>query len=507
MRKLMYDIGLIVPLFYEGQQAYPIMEYQGFTVLKAYLKDKGYIVKIIDAFAQQLSFEEVLKILVENDFKWLGFTIMSSDYLKKAERIVIELKKVKRKCPQLFLGGIYATLYSEEILMYSDTFNLIVLGDGEKTIEELLEKKDNLITSTKGIAYKRDGIVKKQLREQLTEQELNQAPMPIHMNLENVIKNGGIVQVITSRGCYGSCQFCAVNSYMQVTDCLKWRALSAERVVKEIEDLYQKYKFTTIDIADDNFIGFGEKGRERAKTIARMLIERGINIKFNVYSRVNDFDEETFALLKKAGMNRVFIGIEFGVQSMLDFYKKSITVEKSHEVLKKLKEMGIKVAPGYIMFEPMMSITDLKENLAFYYENCDFKLNKIYSKLEIYKKSSAYNTLKNYIKIRKNPEFHPVFGDVCEYRFLDAKVEKIFEEFSRSIPAIMPSKSFQRILDMEEEEMDVAVLKEKWASEIYNILQEAIEQIDKEIYMTRDLEYKLVKFDNDFYHELGMLEL
>lgn len=87
------------------------------------------------------------------------------------------------------------------------------------------------------------------------------------------------------------------------------------------------------------------------------------------------------------------------------------------------------------------------------------------------------------------------------------RLKKIFEEFSRSIPAIMPSKSFQRILDIEEEEMDVAVLKEKWASEIYNILQDAIEQIDKEIYMTRDLEYKLVKFDNDFYHELGMLEL
>lgn len=264
---------------------------------------------------------------------------MSSDYLKKAERIVIELKKVKRKCPQLFLGGIYATLYSEEILMYSDIFNLIVLGDGEKTIEELLEKKDNLITSTKGIAYKRDGIVKKQLREQLTEQELNQAPMPIHMNLENVIKNGGIVQVITSRGCYGSCQFCAVNSYMQVTECLKWRALSAERVVKEIEDLYQKYKFTTIDIADDNFIGFGEKGRERAKTIARMLIERGINIKFNVYIKVNNetdlykncFDKDCKKKCKDCTVRYFCEGNCSGISSekdtnvLCEFYKKYFT--------------------------------------------------------------------------------------------------------------------------------------------------------------------------------------
>lgn len=506
----MAKLILVVPLFYNAEYEMPIMEYQGFTTLNAYLSERGHEVTVIDAFCERMNFNEVVEKICSQQADFIGFTLMSSMYMDNMNRILEYLKnKNGYKMPQIFAGGVYATMMSREIMENNRNIRYIVRGDGEYTIDELISGLGKgKLEKIKGIVYQneRGNIVENPIREPLTEEELTAFPMPKHQQAERIIREGGVLQIVTSRGCYGNCIFCGVNEYGKQINCDRWRGISAERVIEQIEYLYRTYQVHRIDIADDNFIGKGERGKKRAFKIARLIQEKHLPIQFNMYCRINDFDEELFIELKKAGLRSVFIGVEFGIQRSLDFYSKGITAEQSKKVLSRLRHLGIKPMEGFIMFEPLMTVEEIKQNLKFFYENCDFRLYKIATKLEVLRYSKAYEKLKDLIVIEQKPEFTYIFGDVCRYSFKHPEVEILYECINQDLSSIMPSKAYQYIF-MKYDNNEKLV--KRWKEGIFRVLSEFIEAFEKEDMKLliewkkqRVLRNKLRKFDTDYYIEL-----
>jgi len=75
--------------------------------------------------------------------------------------------------------------------------------------------------------------------------------------------------------------------------------------------------------------------------------------------------EEVFKLLRKAGLVKVFVGLESGVESQLKRYRKGFTLNEFVKAYKLLKKINIECEFGLILLDPLMNLDELKQSLKF----------------------------------------------------------------------------------------------------------------------------------------------
>ncbi|AIQ11002.1 B12-binding domain-containing radical SAM protein [Paenibacillus durus] len=468
-----YKVALVVPLFYETQEFDDmIVEYLGFGYIASYLRKHGIMVEIIDPFVESLRLEDVVIKLIDGCYDLLGFTLMTSDHFNGMKNILNQLPVNMLDHIHILVGGYYATFQRGKLFKEEARINSLVVGEGEITISELvskLERKQEL-KDIKGLIYKESGkIITNEKRPFMSAEELDRLPFPARDHIDIIIKKKGRIQVNSSRGCFGQCSFCAVHSFYADQKGKKWRGRSPENVVKEIEDLVTTYNIKYIHFSDEEFIGPGRWGRERAKQIARLLLERNLNIRFSLYCRADSVDEETFQALKKAGLNSVFLGVEFGVQSSLDFYRKGITIPQIKNAITILDRLKIRINVGYMMFEPMINLESFRENLYFCVKYTKFTLKRAISRMAIYPNSDAYVKLLPKIKMDEQLSFDNMYGDYYNYQFVDRRVDFLYKLLNKSLIVISPSKKYLKI-KRETMPEDKDNLLANWTYELYRLI-------------------------------------
>jgi len=222
--------------------------------------------------------------------------------------------------------------------------------------------------------------------------------------------------IITSRGCYGNCSFCSVNAFYGY-DKSSWRIRSPSNIVDEIKSLVKNYDAKVISFMDDIFLGKSKNGKRRALELVNMIVDQGIDINFEISCRSDDVDKYILTDLKKAGLKHISIGIESGDNKILRRFNKRITVSDNIQAMRTLRNIGIDFTPYFIMFDPWITLDELKNNLHFLHSNniCTFQTVK--NAITVYKGTPIYFQIKNDLK-RKNWEYH--------YAFKDKNIEKIY---------------------------------------------------------------------------------
>jgi radical SAM superfamily enzyme YgiQ (UPF0313 family) len=301
------------------------------------------------------------------------------------------------------LGGHLATFSCDEILsQFHELVDIVVLGEGEHTIVELAAaaRRKQPLRSISGIAYYESGrVIKTQSRP--AERDINRFPFPAIPIPLKPLDSDTPLFVISSRGCYGRCSFCRTS---QLGD--GWRARDASNVVDELECAY-RLGVTTFEFVDDNFIGPGERGKARARAIAEELRRRRLPIRFHASCRVTDVDETTVRLLQESGLISVSLGIESGVQRILDSFNKHTTVAQNCAAVQLLDRMGIGVSVYIIFFDPYMTLDEARENLTFLsylrtFERVRFE-RVIFRKLIPVSGTAIFDRLRREGQLRGNP--------------------------------------------------------------------------------------------------------
>jgi anaerobic magnesium-protoporphyrin IX monomethyl ester cyclase len=339
-------------------------EHLGLGYLAAVLRRAGHEVEIVDAFLREQNICEVLAILNDRSFDLLGVTINAAN-LSPALTLSQIVALGDERCRIVF-GGIQATLCYETLLQNVPWLDWVVLGEGERTLVELVNclDGDHDWRHVPGLAYRQgDRVITTPPRKLIS--DLDELPFPARDLLDEAKSRGWSCYISSSRGCHWQCSFCAIRAAYRFTPGKRWRARSIQNTVDEMETLYWERGITDFYFVDDNFLGPGKRGKERARLLAQEILRRGIRCKLRLSCRASDVDRELFSLLKEAGLVEVFIGVESGVERALGTFNKGISVQGNVQALTILTDLRIKSDVGFILLDPFTAVEEIAENLAF----------------------------------------------------------------------------------------------------------------------------------------------
>lgn len=235
----------------------------------------------------------------------------------------------------LVVGGYKATENVEEIFENCPKVNIVVRGEGEETIKEIVN--GNPPEGILGISYRKEGKVVHNKNRPLSDANALRPPdRSLRRNKYYMMANGVKVTnatfdtILSSRGCPYNCKFCTFN-LNPLGQKRNYTARTAESVVKEIEEIAADI----ILFSDDSF--FIEP--ERAEKICDLIIGHKIKKRFIAQARI-DIARHPALLEKiiKAGFKMLLLGIESPHDRILSRLNKGFnqsTIRKYFSVLRK----------------------------------------------------------------------------------------------------------------------------------------------------------------------------
>lgn len=114
---------------------------------------------------------------------------------------------------------------------------------------------------------------------------------------------------------------------------------------------------------DDNFMGPGQVGSERANELADRILSSGVDLSFRIMCRVTDVDLNTLQNLKRAGLRRVHLGVESFSKSQLARFGKGVLPHRIVQAIGLVRSLGIECTYGLILWDPESTLDELRSSL------------------------------------------------------------------------------------------------------------------------------------------------
>ncbi len=347
----------------ESEAAWPPL---GLLYIATVLSESGHFARVIDNSKACLSKEEMIERVKNENPQVVGIGTLTPTFtrgIEFAQAIKEEFPNVK-----IVFGNYHPTFTYEKILStYPEVVDYVVLGYGEETFLELVEKLENgeKVKDINGIAFRQNDEVVKTEKRQYTS-DLSRFPHPDRSLLEGEYRSevmgaigsaGKFTTIVTSRGCPFDCNFCACSAFSG----RRVRYRSPEEVVEELE-LLSSEGYEEVGFVDDNFL-LREK---RVKKICNLIKERNLDLNFWVEGRVDQASREVLDSLAEAGCKTIYFGLESGVQKILDYYEKNTTLELNRRAVENSKKSGIEnVIGSFIVGAPIEDGEDLRKTFDF----------------------------------------------------------------------------------------------------------------------------------------------
>jgi radical SAM superfamily enzyme YgiQ (UPF0313 family) len=360
--------------------------------------------------------------------------------LERVEKIINKISnKIIPKKPVVILGGLLSTFAYEYFLnKYPDV--ICVIGEGEEAIISILkiclntdakrtDKLKGLLAtqSPPNIAFFYNDDIFATPRKLV---DLEKTIRPARDFLSTIIKKKGIIRIEGSRGCaWGKCSFCAISAKYGF---ISWRPFPIKMIIDELEEI-SKSGGKSPYFTDEDFFGLNPN---RALEIAENIIiakndgriRKDLDFYVNMPINAVISYEKILKRLKISGLREVFIGVESGAKSQIVRYKKNETKTQNLQALNILRNLGLSMDIGFIMFDPEMSFNDLKENVNFITQanliNHDARDIK---KVRVEPKTNLEKILRKKGVITSNLD---VNGLRYPYNFADSSVQKVYDLFN-----------------------------------------------------------------------------
>jgi radical SAM superfamily enzyme YgiQ (UPF0313 family) len=298
-------------------------------------------------------------------------------------------------------GGQYPTMAWSEVLEHDPAIDSIVLHEAEGSIVELCEalsSRQNLATIP-GLALRNADQGSARTAPRALCADLDQLPMAYRYRAPARHLGLAFRPIWGSRGCWGSCAFCAITTYYR--DAHKYgggrkvRLRSTESIAAEMAALWHMEGGTTLFCFHDDTILLPRPTDSIARLtdLRNKLDELGVGRAGIIGKcRPDCVTPELAREFRRLGVIRMFVGVENGSQQGLDHLGRRMTLEEVEQALSAFESAGIFVCYNLLLFEPDALLADVRQNIDFIRKHAHIPVN--FCRAEPYHGTPLYQRVK-----------------------------------------------------------------------------------------------------------------
>lgn len=312
----------------------------GLASIAAYLEVNGIGTSIVDGFARPADCElRIREHLRRNQPDFVGFSCTTSSFLDGIRLAAL----VKSESPRTrtVIGGPHASALRNRVLEEHDDIDFVVVGEGEKTLRELVESGGRA-DGIPGLVHRDGGqIVFNGQRTDLV--TLDELPFPAYDKLDGFPGRYQLpifnypttpnASCISSRGCPYQCSYCDRSVFRR-----SFRFNSAEYLMNHLEYLHSRWGIRHVNFYDDQFTF----DRERVEKFCRKMIDAPFRMQFNCAVRAEHVDPELLALMRAAGCWMISLGVETGDPDLLAQHRQNADLDLIAERIRQIHAAGIR---------------------------------------------------------------------------------------------------------------------------------------------------------------------
>lgn len=340
---------------------YPISETPspplGLAYLAAALEAACVRVRILDYVVHPFDRSFLEDVLDEFDPHLVGATSVTMT-VDGALGILKTVKEMRPEIPTV-MGGPHVTFAARETLQAHAELDLVVIGEGERTLVDLVRSVVNRTdpAAVPGIAFRQAGQIRfSPPRPFITDLESLPAPARHYLSLGRYRALRMPISMTTSRGCPFKCIFCAGRRMVGA----KVRYRNPTSVVDELETL-AGMGFHQINLADDLFTA----NKAHCLAVCDEIRDRRLEVEWTSFARVDTVSVELLARMRSAGCTAVSFGIESGDPAILKSIGKGITRKQVIAAVEMCSRAGVEPYASFILGLPGETEESIRKTMAF----------------------------------------------------------------------------------------------------------------------------------------------
>lgn len=318
-----------------------IMPPIGLASMAAYLATKKIECAIIDCYAQPFADPLIRDYLLIRKPAAIGISCTTSSFLDGV-RISAFCKSILPGLRVVF-GGPHISALKENTLKHFPVIDFGVVGEGEKTLNELVESGYQSCHLIKGMVFREadNEIIFTGYRDDAL--QLDRLPFPAYEKLDGYPKRYSLPifnypatpnsSCISSRGCPYACSYCDRSVFGK-----RFRFNSAPYMYTHLKYLRDRFGLRHVNFYDDQFTVH----RKRIVALTDLLLDRPIGVSFNCAVRAEHIDFDLLKRLKAAGCWMVSLGIETGDPNLLAQHRHNADLSLLADRIRLIKKAGIR---------------------------------------------------------------------------------------------------------------------------------------------------------------------
>lgn len=303
--------------------------------------------------------KRIIARLIHEEYDVIGISCPQSTYKYALE--ILDAIYQHEAPPRVVVGHALPTSLPD---LFLDRYPhiLVVRGWGEDALVELclqLRDKSYNPSAIPSLSYRDDTGNRHD-----TDIQAHRIGIPQRMNISKYFS-----RIEASRGChYDVCTFCS--RFPRVKKSASWKRLNKDHVLSQVRELVAA-NTTSFTFADEDFIG---NDPASALALAEALVTVP-GIDFSISVRVdNVIDRQSavttdpsharvFSALQQAGLSMVYMGAESFSGTQLRRYGKGTSAQDNVAAIRELEKFDFEIELGLIMFDPLVTLEELRENV------------------------------------------------------------------------------------------------------------------------------------------------